>query len=156
MALPPEEVGRRIRSARVRKGWTVEQLARAMGVNWRTVQRWQAGHEKKGGVWRPTLPRVTGEKSLLRLAEVLDVPPGYLVESTNGRPGDELVHTELRALRAQVEDLLQGELEGLRALVAEQSALIEKSTALLAEMRVALEAHLASDGPARTRAHPQR
>lgn len=68
MALAPEEVGQRIRQARKAKGWTHERLAREMEVGLRTVQRWQDGD----------LPRLG---TLMRLAEVLDVPQAYFVET---------------------------------------------------------------------------
>ncbi len=67
MRLTPEVVGERIRAARLAHGWTHEELARRVGVNWRTVQRWQKG--------KP--PRL---QTLLRLADVLGVPQGYFVE----------------------------------------------------------------------------
>ena len=67
-AVTPDEVGARIRRARVARGWTHEELAERMGVNWRTVHRWQCGR----------LPKF---ETLLRLADVLDVPQAYLVES---------------------------------------------------------------------------
>jgi transcriptional regulator with XRE-family HTH domain len=70
MRLTPETVGERIREARLARGWTHEELARRMNVNWRTVQRWQKG--------KP--PRL---QTLLRLADVLGVPQGYFVESTD-------------------------------------------------------------------------
>lgn len=60
------EIGARIREARMMRGWTHEELARRMGVNWRSVQRWQKGR----------LPRV---ETLRRLAEVLEVPPSYFL-----------------------------------------------------------------------------
>ncbi len=56
-----------------------------MNVNWRTVQRWQTG--------KP--PRL---QTLLRLADVLGVPQGYLVE-----PEDSLA--TLNDLRERVDDL---------------------------------------------------
>jgi transcriptional regulator with XRE-family HTH domain len=64
--LTPESVGERIREARLAHGWTHEELARRMNVNWRTVQRWQKG--------KP--PRL---QTLIRLADVLGVPQGYFV-----------------------------------------------------------------------------
>ena len=67
MPLAPEALGERIREARLAHGWTHEELARRMNVNWRTVQRWQKG----------TPPRL---QTLLRLADVLGVPQGYFVE----------------------------------------------------------------------------
>jgi transcriptional regulator with XRE-family HTH domain len=62
------EVGDRIREARLAKGWTQAALGSRMGVNERTVQRWQSGR----------LPRPT---TLTRLAGVLGVPHAYLVET---------------------------------------------------------------------------
>jgi transcriptional regulator with XRE-family HTH domain len=70
MRLTPTEIGERIREARLARGWTHEELARRMNVNWRTVQRWQKGNP----------PRL---QTLLRLADVLGLPHGYLVERTN-------------------------------------------------------------------------
>jgi transcriptional regulator with XRE-family HTH domain len=74
-----EGAGLRIREARLAHGWTHEELARRMGVNWRTVQRWQKGR----------LPRV---ETLRRLAAVLNVPPSYLLESHD----EPVTLTELR------------------------------------------------------------
>lgn len=62
-----EEIGLKIREARLARGWTHEELARRMGVNWRTVQRWQKGR----------LPRV---ETLRRLAAVLDIPPATFLD----------------------------------------------------------------------------
>ena len=83
--LTPESVGERIREARLAHGWTHEELARRMNVNWRTVQRWQKG--------RP--PRL---QTLLRLADVLGVPQGYFVEV------DDSVAT-LNELRERLDEL---------------------------------------------------
>ena len=85
MPLTPESVGERIREARLAHGWTHEELARRMNVNWRTVQRWQKG--------KP--PRL---QTLLRLADVLGVPQGYFVEV------DDSVAT-LHELRERLDEL---------------------------------------------------
>jgi transcriptional regulator with XRE-family HTH domain len=87
MRLTAEEVGRRVREARLAQGWTHEELARRMDVNWRTVQRWQNGR----------LPKM---QTLLHLAEVLNVPTGYLIEP-------DATTDELAELRAQVEELTE-------------------------------------------------
>lgn len=68
VSISSDDVSRRIREARIARGWTHEELARRMGVNWRTVQRWQSGK----------VPRV---HTLMRLADVLGVPEGYLLQS---------------------------------------------------------------------------
>ena len=98
MALTPEEVGLRIREARMARGWTHEELARRAGVNWRTVQRWQKGN----------LPRLS---TLLRLADILGVPEGHLVEPESS-------FKDLEELRRQVDDLA-GRVEKLTHLVAQ-------------------------------------
>jgi transcriptional regulator with XRE-family HTH domain len=87
MPLTPESVGERIREARIAHGWTHEELARRMNVNWRTVQRWQKGNP----------PRL---QTLLRLADVLGVPHGYLVE------GDDSLAT-LTELRRRIDELAE-------------------------------------------------
>lgn len=63
----PEEIGRRMRAARVRKGWTQLDFAIAAHVSPSTVTRWERG----------LLPRV---KELMRVAELLEVPVEELVE----------------------------------------------------------------------------
>jgi transcriptional regulator with XRE-family HTH domain len=98
MALTPEEVGLRIREARIARGWTHEELARRAGVNWRTVQRWQKGN----------LPRLP---TLLRLADILGVPEGHLVEPESSLK-------DLEDLRRQLDELA-GRVEKLTHLVAE-------------------------------------
>jgi transcriptional regulator with XRE-family HTH domain len=65
--LTPEEVGQRIREARLARGWTHEELARRVGVNWRTVQRWQKGNP----------PRLA---KLVELADLFGLPHAYFVE----------------------------------------------------------------------------
>lgn len=92
MPLDPAEVGRRIREVRLALGWTHEELARRMGVNWRSVQRWQKGQ----------LPRLG---TLVRLSETLGVPRSYLIESADiGETLSELT-THLRELSERVDAL---------------------------------------------------
>lgn len=79
MALAPEEVGERIRQARLAQGWTHEQLANEMRVGLRTVQRWQKGRNPKDG--KSWLPRLG---TLMELADVLDVPRSFFVEDELG------------------------------------------------------------------------
>ena len=92
MALTPEEVGLRIREARIARGWTHEELARRTGVNWRTVQRWQKGN----------LPRLP---TLLRLADILGVPEGYLVEPESSLEGLQDLTQRVDELTERVEAL---------------------------------------------------
>jgi transcriptional regulator with XRE-family HTH domain len=100
VAVTPEDVGLRIREARVSRGWTHEELARRVGVNWRTVQRWQKGN----------LPRVS---TLLRLEDVLGVPPGHLVEAESSLES-------LQDLRLRVDELTE-RVETLTRLLSAES-----------------------------------
>jgi transcriptional regulator with XRE-family HTH domain len=90
--LTPQDVGRRIRTARMDRGWTNEELGRRMGANWRTVQRWQAGR----------LPRLP---TLLRLADVLGVPHAYLLESEEAPVTMNDLRVQVNELTARVNDL---------------------------------------------------
>jgi transcriptional regulator with XRE-family HTH domain len=92
MRLTSEEVGERIREARLGHGWTHEELARRMHVNWRTVQRWQKGNP----------PRL---QTLNRLADVLGVPDDYLVESTNSLATLNELREQLNELAVRVDTL---------------------------------------------------
>ena len=92
MPLTPESVGERIREARLAHGWTHEELARRMNVNWRTVQRWQKG--------KP--PRL---QTLIRLADVLGVPQGYFVEVDDSLATLNELRERLDELAARVDAL---------------------------------------------------
>jgi transcriptional regulator with XRE-family HTH domain len=61
-------VGARIKQARYEAGYTVEKLARELGVGLRTVNRWQTGE---------SLPRY---EQLAELAVVLRKPVSYFLE----------------------------------------------------------------------------
>ena len=63
-----------------------------MAVNWRTVQRWQKGQ----------LPRLN---TLLRLAEVLDVPHGYFVEPEDSVATVTDLRERVDELAGRVDDL---------------------------------------------------
>jgi len=97
----PSAVGKRIRRARLSHGWSHEELARRMGVNWRTVYRWQNGR----------LPRF---ETLERLADVLEVPPSFLLQS------EETIAT-LEELVSRVEDLATRVDELTRAIAREST-----------------------------------
>jgi transcriptional regulator with XRE-family HTH domain len=92
--LTPEEVGQRIRLARLERRWTHEELAHRMGANWRTVQRWQNGQ----------LPRLP---TLLRLADVLGVPPAQFVDVDDGPVTLNELDARVGELAARVEALAQ-------------------------------------------------
>lgn len=93
------DIGLKIREARLAHGWTHEELARRMGVNWRTAQRWQKGK----------LPRVD---TLRRLADVLEVPPSYLLTSE-----EPLLLSELRDHLAELSERLERLTEAVASLV---------------------------------------
>lgn len=99
MALAPQEVGDRIRKARIAKGWTHEDLKNEMGVDLRTVQRWQKGWDPKKG--KSLLPRL---HTLMKLADKLEVERSYFVELED----DELT---LAAARDEVRDATLARLE---------------------------------------------
>lgn len=109
MPLDAAEVGRRIREARRAHAWTHEELARRMGVNWRSVQRWQSGQ----------LPRL---ETLVRLAETLGLPQGYLVETTDPRATLNDLRTHVEALSERVEALALAVDELAAARAGERSA----------------------------------
>jgi len=108
MRLTPEQVGERIRAARRAKSWTHEELARQIGVNWRTVQRWQKGQ----------LPRMN---TLLRLAEVLDVPHGYFVEPEDSLATVSDLRERVDELAGRVDDLADDLARALALLAAAPS-----------------------------------
>lgn len=96
VAAEPEQaraIGERIRQTRAAKGWTIERLAREMGVHWRTVQRWQAGD----------LPRLG---TLLEVADVLEIPRDLLVD-TDDTLADRVarLEAELAELRERLDRL---------------------------------------------------
>lgn len=66
MALSKEEFGRRVRAAREAADLTQDQVAKALGVNWATYQRWETGKFHP----RPN--------HLIPLARVLAVEPEHL------------------------------------------------------------------------------
>lgn len=99
MALAPKDVGERIRKARKAKNWTHQHLAEEMGVGLRTVQRWQEGE----------LPRLA---TLMRLADTLEVPQSYFVESED----EQATIADLTELVAKLADRQERMLEALERL----------------------------------------
>jgi transcriptional regulator with XRE-family HTH domain len=93
-------VGDRIREARLAHGWSHEELASRVGVNWRTVYRWQNGQ----------LPRW---ETLKRLADVLGVPAADLIQP-------EGIETTVDDLVSRVQELADRVDELARSLTREQ------------------------------------
>lgn len=90
--MDPKEIGKRIKAARERKGWTQMTFALEASVSISTITRWERGE----------LPPV---RELIRIAGVLEIEPEQLVE-----------------LEASAEDqvaALRGEVAEVRAMVAE-------------------------------------
>jgi transcriptional regulator with XRE-family HTH domain len=108
MPLEPEEVGRRIREARLAHGWTHEELAHRMGVNWRTAHRWQTGQ----------LPRLG---TLLRLADTLGVPRSFLVDTEESAVLLENLQVRLDELATRL-DALSQRLEAVAEAVVDGTA----------------------------------
>lgn len=67
VAIDPDEIGRKIKRARERKGWTQFSFANEANVSPSTIQRWESGR----------LPPV---RELIRIAGVLEIPTDELVE----------------------------------------------------------------------------
>lgn len=91
--IAPEEIGRRIKRAREKRGWTQLQLAMEANVSPSSVTRWEAGK----------LPPV---RELIRLADLLEIPPDQLVED---EPADDItaLRSEVADLRGMLEELLR-------------------------------------------------
>ena len=104
VSLEPQEIGRRIKAARERKGLTQLKFALEAHVSPGTIQRWEAGK----------LPRVS---ELIRVAELLGVTTDELVENEAATDAGEdrlrrVVREELGevvALLGRIEDRLDGE-----------------------------------------------
>lgn len=95
MAMDPREVGRRIKEARERKGWTQLYFATEVAsVSPSTIARWEAGK----------LPPV---RELMRIAETLDVPIEELVEPTVGDSEETRLRQAVRAELAEIRELLE-------------------------------------------------
>lgn len=86
------EIGRRIREARQRKGWTQFEFAVQAEVSPSTVQRWERGQ----------LPRI---RELMRAAEVLGVPASEFVEPPDDRSTLELVTDAVDKVASAVESV---------------------------------------------------
>jgi transcriptional regulator with XRE-family HTH domain len=69
----PATIGRRIKEARIAKGWTQDQLARAIEVSRSAVAQWETGRAGQ----------VTG--NLARIAETLDVGVEFLMHGQDRR-----------------------------------------------------------------------
>jgi len=112
VSIEPQEIGKRIRAARERRGWTQMDFANEAHVSMSSVQRWERGD----------LPPV---RELIRLSGVLGVDPEQLVElEPTGEDqlsalGGELV--EVRQSQARQETML-AEILGKRARRASPSS----------------------------------
>lgn len=102
----PNELGRRIRAARERKGWTQAQLAREVGVGHRTVGGWERGE---------TVPM----NRMGKLVEVLGpgIDPDADVQVTAGADPS----AEVRLMFAHYGELSQLDLLRLSRLVMDEA-----------------------------------
>ncbi len=91
----PQEIGKRIKRARERRGWTQLQLAMEANVSPSSVARWESGK----------LPPV---RELTRIAGVLGVDTSELVEEPAADESDvSLLRSEVSELRQMLEELLR-------------------------------------------------
>lgn len=93
MTLDPRQVGRRIKTARGRRGWTQLTFALEANVSPSSVSRWERG----------LLPPV---RELMRLAAVLGVDPAELVED-HDEAEEAGIHARLDRIETLLEQLLQ-------------------------------------------------
>jgi transcriptional regulator with XRE-family HTH domain len=91
----PDEVGRRIAAARIRKGWTQLVFAGEANVSPGSVSRWERGK----------LPPV---RELVRIAQVLGIEVAELVEESPPplSPGEQLILAEIEKLKVLVREVL--------------------------------------------------
>lgn len=72
------EIGQKIKSARLQKGYTQEELGKIMGVQKSAVAKWESGRV------------VNIKRSVLsKLSEVLEIPPYELVGNYEEKPSNE-------------------------------------------------------------------
>jgi transcriptional regulator with XRE-family HTH domain len=100
MSFEPEEIGRRIKAARERKGWTQLQFALEAGKSPSTTYRWEHGR----------LPPV---HELVRIAGLLDVDVTELVEPEEKQDPNSVVLAELGEIKVMLRELLCDR-EGIR------------------------------------------
>jgi transcriptional regulator with XRE-family HTH domain len=120
MALSRQEFGQRFRTARERAHLTQEQVADALGVNWRQIQRYDSG---------ASVPRAS---RIPQLAGILGVEPTYL-EEPQTQPLMERLEAKadeqargVRTIAALLDDVV-GKLDALTAaLAAHDSATVER------------------------------
>ena len=72
-----EDTGRRIKELRTEKGWTLEQLGDAVGVNKSTVRKWETGMIKN-----------MRRDKLAMIAKALSTTPAYLMGWQEEGAGD--------------------------------------------------------------------
>jgi transcriptional regulator with XRE-family HTH domain len=101
VAMDPREVGRRIKEARERRGWTQLYFATEVAsVSPSSVARWESGK----------LPPI---RELMRLADLLDVPVEELVEPSVGDSEETRLRQAVRAELAEIRELLESLLSRL-------------------------------------------
>jgi transcriptional regulator with XRE-family HTH domain len=100
--IEPQEIGRRLATARDDKGWTQMQFAIEASVSMSSVQRWESGK----------LPPV---RELVRIAELLDIDADVLVTE----PGAAMTEEEFRR---EVRERLEAIFEKVQRLEDRQEA----------------------------------
>lgn len=94
VSIEPQEIGKRIRAARERRGWTQMTFAQEANVSLSSVQRWERGE----------MPPV---RELIRLSGVLKIDPEQLVELEPTAEGQMVaLREEVAELRGMVAELL--------------------------------------------------
>lgn len=111
---PTTGIAPRIVEAREALGLSTAQLARRLGVQTKTLSRWERGK---------TEPR---SNRLVNLAGVLNVSPAWLLSGRGDSPAENGSNHELLRLRVEIDQLgqnLEQTLESLRAVSTRLKAL---------------------------------
>lgn len=115
VSLEPKEIGRRIATARARKGWTQLSFALEADVSPSTITRWESGK----------LPPV---RELMRIADLLGVSPEELVEPDDPARDERVARLEHELAETQqalaVLPEIQAALPDVQAALARIEALL--------------------------------
>ena len=105
MATIQETIGARIRALRLQKGWTQEELGGRADLDFTTIGGAERGEKS------------LSLKSLVRVAEALDVDVAYLVRQSESETGEAECEGLIEELRAVVADLPPDQLRHVLELV---------------------------------------
>jgi transcriptional regulator with XRE-family HTH domain len=134
------EIGRRIRSARLRAGLTLTQVGTHLGITGQQVNKYETGRNTVSAL------------SVLALAELLDVKAGWLLgeaDSTGDGPPVSVRRLETRALAAfsRIENSTH---QTIAVMALEALASLQQSDKQAAEQSISETASVTSDDNVRS------